>query len=187
MSIKDILNAVFTSLLIAFAFCIPSYAQTQQAEALCVGGIPETANDASFAIMPNGEMLHIASNLIFMRCSIGQTWDGASCLNEPTQHTWQQALALSLETSFNDSYNWRLPNVKELSVITERACVRPAINDAMFPNTSPDDYWTSTPSMLHESSAWAVSFANASNAIKQKDRSLFVRLVRTRIATDIVP
>ncbi|MGB3726032.1 MAG: DUF1566 domain-containing protein [Glaciecola sp.] len=158
-----------------------SYAQTEQAEATCPAAIPTTADDAEFVLMRNGVTLHIDSNLIFMRCSIGQTWDGASCVGEPLAHTWQQALETSLSNTFNESKNWRLPNLKELSVLTERACVRPSINDTIFPNTSPDDYWTSSPSMLDENSAWAIAFSNGSNNTKLKTRSLFVRLVRTRL------
>lgn len=159
-------------------------AQTAQLPAICPAGIPETANDADFLLLPAGEILHISSNLVFMRCSIGQTWNGSTCTGEPSAHSWQQALQISQSTSFNNSLNWRLPNIKELSVIAERACVRPSINDTLFPNTSPDDYWTSTPSMLDENSAWAISFTNASNALKLKERSLFIRMVRTRLPSE---
>jgi hypothetical protein len=182
---KVALGALLVSSIMSFSSS--ALAQAMQAEATCPAGIPETASSDGFAVIATGEVLHIASNLVFMRCSIGQTWDGSTCTSEPSPHNWQEALQLSLTTNFNDSKNWRLPNIKELSVITERACVRPAINDSLFPNTSPDDYWTSTPSMLNETSSWAVSFANASNAVKQKNRSLFVRLVRTRLPSETIP
>ncbi len=156
----------------------------EQAEATCPAGIPATAEDALFVSQASGEMLHVASNLIFMRCSLGQTWDGSTCMSEPKAYNWQQALQASVNTEFNNLKSWRLPNIKELSVITERACVRPAVNDAIFPNTSPDDYWTSTPSMQNENEAWSVAFTNASNSLRLKDRSLFVRLVRTKLASE---
>lgn len=157
-------------------------AQTEQTEALCPAGIPETANDADLELLPEGEIYHVASDLIFMRCSIGQTWDGASCLGEPSSYTWQGALAVSQSTSFLAHNSWRLPNVKELALIVERACVRPSINDTVFPNTSPDDYWTSSPSLFDENGAWAITFTNGSNTVKLKNRSLFVRLVRNNVS-----
>jgi hypothetical protein len=89
-----------------------------------------------------------------------------------------------VETDFNNSTNWRLPNIKELNVITERACVRPSINDTIFPNTSPDDYWTSTPAILNNDSAWSVAFTNASNTQRLKSGSLFVRLTRTKLPSE---
>lgn len=159
-------------------------AYAQQADAICPDGIPETANIDAFEAFDNGEVLHIASQLIFMRCSIGQTFANGTCENEPTSFTWQQALQTSITSEFNDSKNWRLPNIKELSVITERACVRPSVNDLVFPNTSPDDYWTSTSSVSNPQSAWVVGFSNASNAKRLKTRSLFVRLVRTRLPSE---
>lgn len=163
---------------------LASNAQTEQSEATCPEGIPETANEEDYVVRENGETLHIQSNLIFMRCSLGQQWDGTTCLGEPTAYNWQQALATSVNVEFNGSKNWRLPNIKELNVIAERACVRPSINDAMFPNTSPDDYWTSTPALLDEQAAWTVTFTNASNTQRLKTRNLFVRLVRTKLASE---
>jgi hypothetical protein len=179
--------ACFQTLILPFmliSMAAVTSAQTEQPEALCPAGIPETSEDEDFLLRDNGEVLHIASNLIFMRCSIGQVWDGTTCLNEPNAMNWQQALQISVQTNFNDSKSWRLPNVKELNVITERACVRPSINDAIFPNTSPDDYWTSTPSILNSNEVWAVAFTNASNSQRLKTRSLFARLVRTKLADE---
>lgn len=156
----------------------------QQTAAICPAGLPSTAASSNFIVLSGGEVLHSASNLIFMQCSLGQTFDGTTCIGEPTPYTWQQALQVSLQTEFNGSKNWRVPNVKELSVITERACVRPSINDSIFPNTSPDDYWTSTPSIRAQNAAWAVAFTNASHSSRLQSRNLFVRLVRTRLSTE---
>jgi hypothetical protein len=167
-----------------FFTCFVGHTQTEQAPATCPGGIPNTAGDDQFVVIANGEVLHIQSNLIFMRCSLGQLWDGSSCVGEPTAYNWQQALLVSVETDFNNSPNWRLPNIKELNVITERACVRPSINDTIFPNTSPDDYWTSTPAILNNDSAWSVAFTNASNTQRLKSGSLFVRLTRTKLPSE---
>ena len=175
---------LLVSILCLLSISLSGEAQVEQANATCPGGIPETADSDRFVIRANGEVLHVASNLIFMRCSIGQQFDGSTCVNEPTAFTWQQALVQSVNTNFNDSRNWRLPNLKELNVITERACVRPSINDVIFPNTSPDDYWTSTPSILNAEAAWSVTFTNASHSPRLKTRSLFVRLVRTKLAEE---
>ena len=161
--------------------CFVSNAQTIQAAATCPAGIPKTTDDDNFTVLASGEILHIQSNVVFMRCSIGQQWNGTTCVGEPTAYSWQQALLVSVESDFNNSTNWRLPNIKELNVITERACVRPSINDSIFPNTSPDDYWTSTPAMLNNTEAWSVAFTNASNTQRLKTASLFVRLARTKL------
>lgn len=180
---KKCKSLAFASLMLITTLSAAQVEQ-QQPDAICPGGIPQTAEEARFVVLDEGEVLHSASNLVFMRCSIGQEWDGSTCLNEPIALDWQQALIASVESEFNGSKNWRLPNLKELSIITERSCVRPSIDDAVFPNTSPDDYWTSTPSMLDAQSAWSVTFTNASNSQRLKTRSLFVRLVRTKLVNE---
>ncbi len=157
---------------------------TAEQKSTCPGGIPTTANDAEFELKENGEVLHLPSNLIFMRCSIGQTWDGNTCLGEADSLTWKQALEVSLSTQFNQLKSWRLPNLKELSVILERACVRPSINQTIFPNTPSSSYWTNTPSTMQQGSAWSVAFSNASNTVTMFDRSMHVRLVRPNIVTN---
>lgn len=172
------MNKVTLVLLCGLSFMGSAIAQT----AVCPGGIPSTASNDAFELLEEGEVLHIASNLIFMRCSIGQTWDGAECIGDPEPYTWQKALSTAQSTTYLDNNSWRLPNLKELSVIIESACVRPSINETVFPNTAPDDYWTSTPSLLNEQSAWAITFTNGSNAVKLRSRSLYIRLVRNNIS-----
>ena len=159
-------------------------AQTTEDSAICPAGIPTTANDEKFELRPNGEVLHIASNLIFMRCSLGQSWDGSTCSGEATRFTWQQALQQSNQNIYNENFSWRLPNIKELSQILERACVRPSINETIFPNTPASDYWTSTPAISQNGSVWSLAFTNSSNAITPINRSLHVRLVRNRVANE---
>lgn len=184
MSINRQKYFIWVSLSIACLLHSVCFAQTSQSDATCPANLPETASSDDFSIQDEGEVLHIASGLVFMRCSIGQVWANNSCEGEPTAYTWQESLAISLESEYNDKRSWRLPNLKELSIITERACVRPAISDDIFPNTSPDEYWTSSPAILQGESAWAVSFTNASHAMRLKNRSLFVRLVRTKLDSE---
>jgi hypothetical protein len=149
------------------------------AESVCIPNVVETANADAFEEVNEGEMVHLASNLVFMRCSIGQRFQDDECLGEPSLFTWQEALNLSLRYEYANAKNWRLPNIKELAVIVERACVRPAINEEVFPGTAIDDVWTSTPSMQDLRRAWFISFANGTSSIKRKDRELALRLVRT--------
>jgi hypothetical protein len=113
-----------------------------------------------------------------MRCSFGQTWLNDICVGDASELNWQQALQAAHGYVFANQLGWRVPNVKELSSITERSCVRPAINELLFPNTPSDDFWTSSPSVLDPHRAWVIAFFNSSNSIKQKDRFVFVRLVR---------
>lgn len=141
-------------------------------------GLETTPND-NFEAVTTSTLLDTTTDLVWRRCAEGQTWDGSTCNGEAVKYTWQQALQLAHEASNEDLLGWRLPNVKELATITERDCVRPAINSSLFPATPPDDFWTSTPSADDPDRAWVVAFFNASHSIKEKDRFIYVRLVRT--------
>lgn len=141
-------------------------------------GLETTPND-NFEAVTTSTLLDTTTDLVWRRCSEGQTWDGSTCTGEAVKYTWQQALQLAQQASNDDLLGWRLPNVKELATLTERDCVRPAINSSLFPATPPDDFWTSTPSADDPDRAWVVAFFNASHSIKEKDRFIYVRLVRT--------
>ncbi len=145
----------------------------------CLSDGLETTPDEDFTTITSSTVLHEPTDLVWERCAEGQTWDGSTCDGEAVKYTWQQALKLAQAASDEDLLGWRLPNVKELATIVERDCVRPAVNSTMFPETPPDDFWTSTPSVDDPDRAWVVAFFNASHSIKEKDRFIYVRLVRT--------
>ncbi len=162
--------------LLPLVFC--AFTASGLAQTCLTSGI-ETTPDDNFSELTDGTVLHVTTDLVWQRCAQGQTWDGTTCNGEATKYTWQEALELAHEASASDLLGWRLPNVKELASLTERLCVRPAINATFFPATAPDDFWTSTPSTSDPDRAWVVAFFNASHSIKQKDRYVSVRLVRS--------
>ncbi len=176
MMIRNIFVSVF-SILSVNSVC---------AQPICYPEIPETSNADKFAVLSQQEVWHRTSNLVFTRCSVGQTFDGETCVGEATLFTWQQALELNRTLVINQNSMWRLPNIKELSVIVERNCVRPSINASIFPETPPDEFWTSTPVRDDETRAWSLAFTNGTSSIKDTTRTLYVRLVRVRLPTDTI-
>lgn len=151
---------------------LPAVAQS------CFSSVEPSTETNRFVVNDDGTVTDSQTGLQWMQCSLGQQWQNASCIGDASELSWQQALQQAHGYQFADTLGWRLPNIKELASISERACVRPAINAEVFPNTRGDDYWTSTPSTLDPNRAWVVSFDNASNALKQKQLFVFVRLVR---------
>jgi hypothetical protein len=145
----------------------------------CLPEFDATAQTEEFIDNGDGTATNATLNLVWMRCSIGQSWENETCTGDATELSWQQALVAAHGYEFADKSGWRLPNIKELASLTERACVRPAINEIFFPNTSSDDYWTSTPSTIDPARAWVVAFFNSSNSLKDKQQFVFTRLVRT--------
>lgn len=145
----------------------------------CVTDITATSPSTNFTDNGDGTVTDTTTGLMWARCSLGQTWDGSSsCTGDPTRMTWQEALQTTYDLEFADQNDWRLPNIKELSTITEKQCVRPSIDTTTFPQTPADDFWTSTPSVTDVTMTWTVAFFNSTNSLKEKGAFIFVRPVR---------
>ncbi|MEP1447535.1 MAG: DUF1566 domain-containing protein [Paraglaciecola sp.] len=139
--------------------------------------VDSTVNE--FVDNADGTVTDESLGLVWMRCSLGQVWENQTCTGDANELTWQQALQAAHGYEYAGQQGWRVPNMKELASLTERGCVRPAINELFFPNTYSDDYWTSTPSVADPKRAWVIAFFNSSNSLKDKSRFVFTRLVKT--------
>lgn len=148
----------------------------------CLSSVNATTPDEQFVDNEDGTLTDTSTGLTWMRCSLGQTWDGDNqqCQGEAMPMTWQQALQTAHGYEFAGLSGWRVPNLKELSSLVERQCVHPAINQTLFPDTPADDFWSATPSMQDTQRAWVVAFYNGSNALKAKALAPYVRLVTRR-------
>jgi hypothetical protein len=144
----------------------------------CLSSISETTASENFFDNGDGTVSDLTSGLMWMSCSLGQSWSDGSCVGDADELDWQQALQQAHGKEFAGKAGWRLPNIKELSTLSERSCVRPAINTELFPNTPSDDFWSSTPSVTDGERAWVVAFFNSSNSVKQKTLFVYARLVR---------
>lgn len=147
----------------------------------------QNCNDRVLPTSPNnrfelieGEAKDLKTGLIWQRCSVGMTWDGFACVGEVNFYTWEQALS-------HANGQWRLPNIKELISILERACTARMINKSIFPDTASaslanfnDEYWSSSPSPPHGSGGQAltVSFYNGDIMSVYHHSSRYARLVR---------
>lgn len=158
-----------------FCFFV-SYLATSQ---ICLPDFDANLKIDEFADNSDGTATDVSLGLVWMRCSLGQTWVDETCTGDASELTWQQALQLAHGYEYAEQVGWRVPNMKELASLTERGCVRPAINEFFFPNTSSDGYWTSTPSVIDPDRAWVIAFFNSSNSLKDKNLFVFTRLVRT--------
>lgn len=160
------------SLITFFTLNSPAFAQE------CRTDIDKTAPDSRYELLNDGkEVRDKKTGLIWQRCSLGQIWDGKTCANSTTSHTWEQALK---ETKALGN-GYRLPNIRELNSLVERSCRDTAINEKFFPRTSYSFYWSSTPNMYLKDSGYAhyVFFdkgAAGTDAMWSKNK---VRAVRT--------
>lgn len=142
-----------------------------------------TTPDSRFTDNGDGTVKDKQTGLIWMRCTLEQTWDGVTCTGGVGTYTWQQALQAADGYSFAGSDAWRVPNIKELESIVERGCSDPSINLNIFPATPsayPSKYfWTSSSVADYNESAWYANFDYGHNGIGDKLIYGFVRLVRS--------
>jgi len=93
--------------------------------------------------------------------------DGGLVRDTLTKLVWQrQASTTNMYWSDADDYcsssgpGFRLPTMKELmSIMDFTVASGPRINQAAFPNTPPEDFWTSSPSADIPGWKWAVMFS----------------------------
>lgn len=152
------------------------------AGAECVDSVPRTTR-GHFVDNGDGTVTQVLTGLRWRKCSEGQTYDSATggCSGTAATYTWQQALqrAADVRTASTGGPEWRVPNHKELSSLTDLACYQPAVNTEYFPGTRANWYWSATPVLGDGSEARAMNFAAASDANPglEKTASGHLRLV----------
>ena len=115
---------------------------------------------------------------MWMRCLVGQTWDGGICNDIARAYTWQNALQAAHGFVFAGYSDWRMPNIKELVSIVEQACYDPAINTIVFPNMPGFSVWSSSPKTQLPWNAWQVDFKDGNITDRGQDTLYRIRLVR---------
>jgi len=141
-----------------------------------------TSNEFTLSTTVPGKVYHTTSGLEWAQCVVGQTWNATTetCDGDGERLTWQSALKLSNTYKFGNHTDWRLPNLKELVSLVQRACVDPAVDPSIFPAAPSDSYWTSTPNTSADKTdeAWSVGFYNGRLESRDKQQDFYVRMVR---------
>lgn len=119
-----------------------------------------------------------------MKCDLGQTPSPDGCAGAALAYTWEaaQGEAQALNRGGRLFYSdWRLPQLRELASITERACQNPRTNLAVFPSTPAAPHWTATsrPGTASTSAVYALSFGAEGVQLLEKTERAHVRLVRS--------
>ena len=132
----------------------------------------------------DGTLVDIESGLTWMRCSLGQQWNGNRCIGEPQQYTWTSATKAS--QSFNNAggyarhTDWRMPSVSELASIVDLNCRYPRIDLTLFPDTPVAIYWTTDAKRGTTNMIYALDFGVKGIAAIDAQDLNHVRLVRGR-------
>jgi hypothetical protein len=164
---------------------------------LCLGSMPAVANQSCdptsyplstpterFTDNGDGTLTDRQSGLMWMRCSLGQTWTGTDCRGDPSTFSWQAAQSAASGINRAGGYaghtDWRMPHIPELAMIVERQCENPRINLALFPATPATYFWTATGRRGKgmEGEGYLLSFGPEGAGHLNKDDLHFARLVR---------
>ncbi len=159
----------------------------------CRSDISESTPAARFELANGGATVHdSATGLEWKRCPEGFVFSDNGTATDfgddgctdggSSMFTWQQALqnaeALNTGGGYAGSSDWRVPNVKELDSIVERACFDPAIDLPIFPGTPSAVFWSSSPYGGAAANVWNVSFGYGFDDANYVTYALRVRLVR---------
>lgn len=155
----------------------------QAADCTNAGIQPSTDETIEFDIGMDGTVTDKTTGLMWMRCSIGQTWvqATASCAGTPFKAEWEKLVLINDFNSsggFAGNKDWRLPNINELRSIVEDCRSDPAINTILFPATPSAKYWTSSTISGSANNAWLVDFGQGRDNFELKSFANNFRLVR---------
>lgn len=84
-----------------------------------------TNNNSNDVLMQQGMWRDPQTNLVWMRCSLGQMWNGVTCTGSATKYEWKKMLGIDAfkaiaqmnNIGFGGYNDWRLPDIEELSSI----------------------------------------------------------------------
>jgi hypothetical protein len=158
-------------------------AQTAQAQT-CKPDVIEKSNpEGTFIVNANGTVTDVVNALLWQVCLVGQTFNSQTelCEGDSKQFdTWQAALSEPIP-SYAGFNGWRLPNIKELSIIVERSCVAPAIDLSVFVSTPSVVFWSSTldGKVNEDKNGRLIDFNEGTEYLEDVNTHRFVRLVRT--------
>jgi hypothetical protein len=144
---------------------------------------PLSAPTSRFVDNGDGTVTDSSSHMMWMRCSLGQTWTNSTCAGAATPVTWQASMDAAdavNKQAYAKHVDWRMPRITELATIAERQCANPRTNITIFPNTPAAFYWTASNRHGHgnENQAFMLSFGPEGTGGGVKDEKHFARLVR---------
>ncbi len=160
-------------------------AQGAPAQQTCVPGASSLPS-SRFQDNGDGTVTDVESKLMWMRCASGQQWVGNRCAGNAAAYDWVDAQHRADQISQDGTAffkDWRVPTLRDLATITDRACKNPRTNLSVFPGTPAAPFWSSTPrpGEKAEDRALALSFGADGVVLARKDERFHVRLVRTSL------
>ena len=141
---------------------------------------PIFANNAQF-IAKEHIVIDLKSGVEWLRCSVGQRWNGSECIGEIVR--LDQEMSIKAIEIANEQLGgiWRLPTRKELENLVCHKCDKPKIDKFFFPNTPTEPFWTGEQNKHSPRFVWSVNFFTGHTYGRFAPfQEIAVRLVRDR-------
>jgi outer membrane protein OmpA-like peptidoglycan-associated protein len=167
-----------TQALLLWSLAHASISMAQTCESDSSGAV----NSSHYSLNNDGTVMDKKTNLMWMRCALGQIWTDNACTGVPKLIQWQSALDTAKTMVFAGRKDWRIPTQEELRSLVEEQCHDPAIDLVAFPNVPPSSvYWSATPVTDLSSGAWVVNFYDSDDYWSYKYDYEAVRLVSSGV------
>ncbi|WP_068545417.1 DUF1566 domain-containing protein [Thalassotalea crassostreae] len=156
-------------------------AETNQS---CMYNITQSAPTDRYRINTGGATVHDkVTGLTWSRCDLGETWneESAMCIGTKSEVNWLEAAEQATNYEAGGLTGWRLPNIKELSTLTEDRCFLPAMNVEVFNNlVGWEAYFSATPFIFDDTDTKVMIFSVRLSEVLaySKDNQLNVKYVR---------
>ncbi|MCH8551150.1 MAG: DUF1566 domain-containing protein [Natronospirillum sp.] len=85
------------------------------------------------------------TQLMWSRCSLGQTYTDNQCTGTASAHSLAQARQLASSADIGGYSDWRVPTIDELETLVDSECSYPVVSLDVFPNTPVSFYASTTP------------------------------------------
>ncbi len=117
----------------------------------------------------------------WLRCSVGQVWDGAGCKGKAMRLTQDQVAKAIVIANEQLGIGWRLPSRLELEGLVCEECAPVKIELDSFPNTLAEPYWSGEVNGYAPRHIWTVNFMTGHTYGRFfPNQEVLVRLIRDR-------
>lgn len=180
---KEETKALFRNGVLAIGIMLAVFAMQQTVKA-------ETSPQVTVApkVITSGHFLvreHIVVDLQnaveWMRCSVGQQWDGATCVGAAVALNHDEIAKAIVIANEQLGPGWRLPTRVELEGLVCKTCAPVKIELDSFPNTMAEPYWTGEVNGFASRHIWSINFMTGHTYGRFfPTQRILVRLVRDR-------
>ncbi len=111
--------------------------------------------------------------------STGLVWEVKTADNKYDKYSYDQAVFWAERIDLGGYSDWRIPSAGELFSLVDKSRHAPAIDEKWFPNTLPENYWSSSADPFDYGGIWRIRFGSGIVLFTyNRSAAYYVRAVR---------